>query len=57
MSERQEDKRVGRTEKECVPREGRAWRAAHHGNHRREGIQMMMMMMMMMLERGVNSAG
>jgi hypothetical protein len=57
MSERQEDKRVGRTEKECVPREGRARRGAHHENHMREGIQMMMTKMMMMLERGVNSAG
>jgi hypothetical protein len=57
MSERHEDKRVGGTEK--VPREGRARRGAHHGNHRREAIQMMMMMVMVMvmLERGVNSAG
>jgi hypothetical protein len=55
MSERHEDKRVGGTEKACVPREGRARRGAHRKNHRREAIQMMMMMMM--LERGVNSAG
>jgi hypothetical protein len=57
MSERHEDKRVSGTEK--VPREGRARRGAHHGNHRREGIPVTMMTTttMLMLERGVNSAG